>query len=153
MEILMKSGIRIFENDTKILAVTLSDILEEIWFGNDLNWIITFLDGIPNRDQAKFLMEYQEKINESENGLQIEWKDLTELSKKYFQIYETRILGATELRNLRRYSFDEEEESFENCDIVIILIDCAWWEVYAQDQSLIDKLQSKFAKTELIVEE
>ncbi len=146
-------GIRILDDVGGVLKVTLTDILEEIWYGSNLSWLITFLDGMPNPEQGEFLTKYEDLINKSENGVSIKWNELVALSSKYFQIYETRILGAVDPTFLQRFDYEDEEEMIEKCDIVIFLSDCTYWEVYAKDQNLIDKLKSKFKRFEMLENE
>jgi hypothetical protein len=141
-------GIRISDSKDNVLFVKLSDILEEIPYGFSLCWSILFLDGTPNQGEGRFLSEYQNRINKSENGLRIDWKDLKSLSKKYFQMFETTILGCRDANLLHR--FDDEKEMYHTCDIVIDLIDCAFWEVYSKDSVIIDNLNRKFKEIEIL---
>ena len=141
-------GIRISDGKGNILEPTLLDILEEISDGNSLSWSILFLDGTPSPGQGHFLTEYETKINNSQDGLPIKWEELITLSSKFFQMFETIILGCKDSSLLRRY--EKEEEMYTTCDIVIDLIDCAFWEVYSKDQYLLKKLQDKFQETEIL---
>jgi hypothetical protein len=141
-------GIRISDGNGNILSPALSDILKEVTDGNSFYWSILFLDGTPNLGQGHFLTEYERKINNSENGLQINWEELNELSGKFFQMFETIILGCKDLKLLRRY--EQEKEMYTTCDIVIDLIDCAFWEIYSKNESFINKLKEKFKEVEVI---
>lgn len=141
-------GLQIFDAENNYLAITLSDILNEIDGGDEFYWLITFLDGMPNKEKAELVMQYQTEINESDNGHYLDWNELKKLSEKYFQRYEIEVLGCSDKDLLRKYKNDEE--MIKNCNIVIIEIDCTCWEVYAKDQNLIEKLKFKFKKTEII---
>jgi hypothetical protein len=141
-------GIRISDGKGSMLGPTLSDLLEEITNGDSFYWSILFLDGTPNPGQGHLLTEYESEINNSENGVPIRWEELARLSSRFFQMFETTILGCKDTKLLRRY--EKEEEMYVTCDIVIDLIDCAFWEVYSKDPNLIDKLQEKFKEIELI---
>lgn len=140
-------GIRISDWRENIL-LPLSDILEEITSGDSFYWSILFLDGTPNPGQGHFLNQYESIINNSENGIPIKWEELTTLSGKFFQMFETIILGCRDTKLLRRYA--KEKEMYITCDIVIDLIDCAFWEVYSKDQNLLTKLQKKFQEVEIL---
>jgi hypothetical protein len=149
MELLMKTkGIRISDGKGNILAPRLSNILEEITDGDPFFWSIIFLDGTPTPGQGHFLCEYQKKINNSENGIPIKLEELFMLSNQFFQMFEITILGCSDAKLLRRY--ETEKEMYITCDIVIDLIDCAFWEVYAKDLKLLNKLQKKFREIELL---
>ena len=137
-------GIRI----TEVLSVKLSDILKEVPNGNFFFWSILFLDGIPNPGRGEFLAEYKKQINKSENGLRIDWEDLLSLSSQFYQIFEVIVLGSSDVNLLHRYK--NEQEMYTTCDIVIDLMDCAFWEIYAKEKNIILRLKKKFPKSELL---
>ena len=111
-----------------VLSPTLSDILKEFDNGVSFYWTILILDGTPSPGEGRLIMEYGRKINNSENGIPISWEDLIALSDKFYQMFETTILGSKDTKLLRRY--ENEKEMYTTCDIVIDLIDCTFWEVY-----------------------
>jgi hypothetical protein len=141
-------GIRISDGRGNVLSPTLSDILEEINEGISFNWCILFLDGTPNPGQGKFLIEYEKKINDSENGLFLSLKELKTLSGKFFQMFETIVLGSYNIDLLHRYK--EDKDMYTTCDVVIELIDCAFWEVYVKDIKVIERLKERFKEIELL---
>lgn len=140
-------AIRIFEGRGDILSPTLSDILKEIDQPFIFNWNILFLDGTPNPGYGEFLTDYKKKINNSENGILVSWGELKNLSEKFFQMYETIILGSKNAALLHRYK--EEKEMYKTCDIVLELIDCAFWEVYVKDIKIIERFKKNFKDIEL----
>lgn len=142
------NGIRILDGNNDVLEATLADILQELPNGNSYNWLILFLDGTPRPGQGHYLTDYEKKINQSENGLLINWKDLIKLSDKFSQMFEAIILGCKNIKHLRRY--EKEEEMYQTCDIVLDLIDCAFWEVYSKDRTFLDKLKEKFREIEVL---
>lgn len=145
----MKSyGIRISDGKGEVLSPTLYDILKEIKEGDSYYWSILFLDGTPTPGQGPFLAIYKKEINDSEHGVLISWDDLCRLSNIFFQMFEVIVLGSKDATSLHRYV--NEEEMQNTCDIVIYLIDCAFWEVYSKNQELIDTLKKKFKETEYL---
>jgi hypothetical protein len=142
------NGIRILDGEDNVLRVKLSDILEEISNENSICWSLLFLDGTPAPGHGKFLSEYENRINNSEHGLRTSWEDLKAITPKFFQMFEITILGCKNANLLRRYS--TEEEMYKTCDIVIELIDCAFWEVHSKDQALIERLRQKFNEVKLL---
>jgi hypothetical protein len=147
MELLMRtSGIRISDERGNVLGPTLADILEEITDRDSFYWSILFLDGTPSPGQGHFIAEFKSRIKISENGLLIKYEELVELSSKFHQMFETTVLGCRDEKSLRRYA--TEKEMYRTCDIVIDLIDCAFWEVYSKDEQLINKLAIKFKEVE-----
>ena|ERR1700722_3926879 len=141
-------GIRIFDKKKEKALIGLSEILEIIKNGAAFNWSILFLDGMPNREYAKEIVVYEREINSSLNGKIIDWENLKLLNARFFQIYETIILGCKDTKLLHRY--EDENEMYRICDIVIELIDCAFWEVYSKDKNLIQTIKHQFNEVELI---
>ncbi len=141
-------SIRISDSKNNTLDVELSDILEEIYDSANLNWSILFLDGTPNPGQGKFLAEYIKKINRSENGLCLSFEELKNLSDKFSQIFETIVIGAYNGNLLHRYQ--QEKDMRATCDVVIELIDCAFWEIHVKDVKVIERIKDKFKEIELI---
>ncbi len=141
-------GIRIFEDKNQFLSIKLSDILKEISERESFFWVILFLDGTPVQNQRKNLIEYMNQINKSSEGASIKWKELFLLSDQFDQMFETIILGCKNINLLHRYK--NEKQMYKSCDIVIELIDCAFWEIYTRDKNIIQKIKVRFSKTELI---
>lgn len=149
MELQMKTyGIRISDGRGNVLSPTLGDILNEINEGISFNWCVLFLDGTPNLGQGKFLIDYEKKINDSENGLILSFEELKNISSKFFQMFETIVLGSHNVNFLHRYQ--EEKDMYTTCDIVIELIDCAFWEVYVKDIRVIERLKKRLKEVELL---
>lgn len=149
MTVLMKTtGIRILDSKDHILNVTLGDILQEVKRNNAYLWSLLFLDGISSKNEGNRLKQFENEINSSENGVLIDWKELTHLSDRFYQMYETILLGSKDPQLLRRYQ--TEAQMYQSCDIVIELIDCAFWEVHSKDSEFINRLKRKFKETENI---
>ena len=141
-------GIRISDGKGDVLSPTLSDILEEVNEGTSFNWCILFLDGTPNPGQGEFLMKYGKEINHSQNGVFLSLEELKNLSSKFFQMFETIVLRSYNVNLLHRYK--EEKNMYITCDVVIELIDCAFWEVYVKDVKVIERLKKRFNEIELL---
>lgn len=139
-------GIRISDSKNDVLNVKIRDILQEIQNGDALNWCILFLDGTPNKGEGVFINQYKNKINKFEDGLQLAWEEIFVVTEKFVQIFEITILGCKAKKNLHHYESDQEMH--QSCDIVIELIDCAFWQVFSRNPELIKKLKGKFKKTE-----
>ncbi len=141
-------GIRISDSKDNVLNVKISDILKLIKKGNDLSWCILFLDGIPNPKNANTINSYKNKINKSKEGLKLKWDDLNFIGDQLFQIYETIILGCKNKDFLHRY--DNDQLMYQSCDIVIELVDCAFWQIFSKNQHLIDRIKKRFKEVELL---
>ncbi|MFZ0564651.1 MAG: hypothetical protein WAM28_00415 [Chlamydiales bacterium] len=138
--------IRVRDYENGVSHIKLADILQEVFGGDALNWSILFLDGILNPRANISIQELEKKINKSERGLSVSWKDLLALSKNFSQIYEIVLLGCVNVNLLKRYA--SEEEMHKNCNIVIELVDCAFWEIYSKDNRVIKALKNKFRNIE-----
>jgi len=145
----MKNGIRIHDSKdvdkVSVVSPTLSSILDEIADGDDFCWAILFIDGVANPD---FVQEVAALRKRLPTELKVNWSDLKSIGEKFFQIYELTIIGSKDANRLRQY--DSDKDMYESCDVVIELIDCAFWEVFARDSDLIDRLSQKFKDTEII---
>jgi len=149
MELSMKTkGIRISDIKDNVLAVTISDIMREISDGLNMHWYVLFLDGMPKPEKGKLLNEYQNLVRQSKCGLPVNWNDLLKITDNYFQLYEAIILGIKNDSSL--VSFQNDREMRQVCDVVIELIDCAFWEIFSRDPILIEKLKKKFQKVEIL---
>ena len=58
------------------------------------------------------------------------------------------VIGSKDKDSLHRY--DNDQEMYESCDIVIEMVDSNFWEVFSKDPSLIARLKAKFKETELL---
>ena len=144
----MKSkGIRILDKKENIVCVELSDIFEEIQDGKEFNWSILYIDAIGHL-KGRSISDFEDEIIESDRGLFITWDELNQLSKKLREIYGIIVLGDANKKSLRRYQ--EDQEMYETCDVVIEIVDSAFWQVFSKDASLIDRLSKKFKEIEFL---
>lgn len=138
----MTYGIRILDKKNKVVSVELSDILDEIPNGDKFQWSILFLDCMGNLGEGKSVPVFQDQIRKSEGGFFLNWADLNTLSKKFEQIYDIDLVGCMNKDLIKRYETDEE--MYEACDIVIVMYDSCYWEVFTKDKSLIERCAKKF---------
>jgi len=141
-------GIRILDQRDHVISVNLRHILKEITNGKKLNWAILYIDVIlkPNSDIP--IVQLEKQINHSQNGYEINWKNLTQFAEKIHQEIDITIIGFKNKENMHRYK--EDREMYETCDIVIEIIDGGFWEVFSKDKDLILKLKEKFKDIELL---
>lgn len=135
-------GVRISDiKDGK--CISLNELLENISDETQFFWALLWLDVTPQKNEGKYLVELQKKINQSENGLVITFESLVEISKKIFQEIDLTIIACKMQENIQRYQKDRE--MYETCDIVIEMIDGGFWEVFSKNIKLIDRLAREFA--------
>ena len=58
------------------------------------------------------------------------------------------LIGCKNETLLHRY--DEDQDMYETCDIVIEMFDSNFWEVFSKDESLIDRLAKKFKEIKFL---
>ena len=145
----MKSqGIRIFDRKNKFGRIEFTEILMEIKNGDLFYWSSLFLEVIGSLGEGISVPLFANNIRESTNGLIIDWKDLNALANKFEELINIKLLGSKNKNLLKRY--DDDQEMYESCDIVIELIDSAFWEVFSNDQHYIKRLAEKFKQTEFL---
>ena len=141
-------GIRILDKKNRIVNVELSDIFEEIYDGDLLNWSILHLYTTGHLGEGRSIPEFEGQIAAAENGVFITWIDLNILSNKLWDIMDITLIGCKEKNLLRRFPTDQE--MYEKCDIVIEKIDSSYWEVFSKDQDLIKRLAAKFKEIKFL---
>jgi len=144
----MKSkGIRILDQKED-KCISFCEILNYIKNGKQFYWSVLWLDVTPMKDEGKYIIQLEKKINKSEKGLLLSFDLLKEVSLKFFQEIEMIVIASKEKQNLHRYKNDIE--MYTTCEIVIEMIDGGFWEVFSKDKDLIFKLKEKFKDIELL---
>ncbi len=140
-------GIRIQDlTESGYVAVELPDILKEVQNGDSFHWSILCLEASGNLGEGKSIVEFENEISDSKNGLFISWDDLNILSKKFHQIIDMVLIGCKNEISLQRYKTDQE--MYEACDIVIDMFDSSYWKIFSKDEKFIDRLAAKFKDVE-----
>ena len=106
------------------------------------------MDVIGKLGNHKSVLVLQKQILEAEKGLLISWKDLFDMATKFEQVIGITIIGGRDLKEIQRY--EDDEEMFETCDVVIQMVDSCSWEVFSKDSEFINRLKSKFKDTNLL---
>ena len=130
------------------MSPQLSDILQEISNGASLYWSILYLDTTGDLGEGKSIPVFQDQIYASEKGIFISWKELNALSQKFWDLMDITLIAVKDISFLHRYN--DDKEMFENCDIVIKMIDSSYWIVFSKDEQLIIRLTSKFKEIEVL---
>ncbi|MGE5196633.1 MAG: hypothetical protein ACM3JI_04825 [Anaerolineae bacterium] len=144
----MTKGIRILDKKARIVTVELSDILEEINNGDQFEWSLFYLQATGDLGKGKSIPEFEQQIIGSEKGFFITWKELNNLSQKFWDLMDITVIGCKDKNLLRRYKNDQE--MYKTCDIVIEMIDSGYWEVFSKDEQLINRLAEKFKEIKFL---
>ena len=135
-------GIRISDSIDNGISVSLFDILSEVLNGNIYQWSILFLDAGGNLGENVSIVDFCEEIRISEKGLIVSWDSLNSLVKNFSWINDIVLIGCTDEARIKKYKSDRE--MYESCDIVIVMFDSSYWEVFSKDHKFISRLSSKF---------
>jgi len=144
----MTKGIRIFDKKNEFERFSLSDFLKEIHNGQLLHWSILFLDVFGSLGEEISVPVFEQHIIKSEKGFFITWNDLNELANKIDQLIAIILIGCRDKNLLER--FEDSQEMYETCNIVIEMVDSYFWEVFSKDHNLIDRLAAKFKDIEFL---
>jgi hypothetical protein len=140
-------GIRIYIADNGEKDVLFPDILEEVRGGEALHWSIQFLDGWRKVGDGKIYV-CDAQINNSEKGLLVDWKELKAFTADLFDLEEVGVIRCKNEASILRYKNDRV--MFESCDVSMVVVDFAYWEVFAFDVSFITRLVDKFKRSVLL---
>jgi len=137
----MKSrySIKINGNNREILSVTLQDILTKIENGQNLKWALLSIYAIGDLGHNKSMLNFEEDINKSKNGVLFNWDELKALSTKFEQVIEIVLIGSQLTSTLKRYQ--DDVEMFSACDYTIELIDSSYWIVHALERESLEQLK------------
>lgn len=131
-----------------IACVGLSKILEAIPQKEDYYWSIISSDVTPVPESAKDIIEIEKKIDQSKIGIQVSLEELISFAKKIYQEIDLSIVGYEDKSALIQY--ENYEDIYEICDLIIEMIDCGFWIVRAKDIRIIDCLAEKFDEIEVV---
>ena len=145
----MTHAIEINDSSKNVLTVTLTDLLEKIASsGCRLNWTILYVYATGNLGNEKSMLNFEDEVNNSKDGMLISWQELILLAPKFDQIYDILIIGCDDLRALKKY--DDEKEMYEKCDLVLDLFDSSYWQIFAKNEIVIDTIKNSFNDTKMI---
>lgn len=144
----MAHMIEINDSHDGLLTVTLPMLLHQIGlYGANLNWSILYLSATGDLGEDKSIVDLEDNISSSPNGFCLEWQELNELADRFDQIFDILIVGSVSESSIQKYTDDEDLHL--NYPVVLDLFDGAYWRVYSEDESLIEKLADKFTDVKL----
>ncbi len=137
----MDKILRITGGNEDVLDISLADFLKTIKIGNEYLWSILWLRGV-SFEGKKSAIEVEEEIDSSENGLIETWDELLEMSLNFSQIIEIIIIGDKNNSVLKKYS--KNIEMYNNCEVVIELVDSSYWLFYSKNKELMELVKRNF---------
>lgn len=116
--------------------------------GNSFYWSILYLYATGNLINEQSIPDFEKKIKESEKGFLLTWKELSDFLNKLWDLIDITIIACKDKDIIKRY--DNDQEMYEKCDIVIEMIDSGYWEIFSKDLKTINQLNKKFKETEIL---
>jgi hypothetical protein len=144
----MKSkGIEI--SDAKgTVCIDFSEIISELSGGDTYYWSILFLWSIAKETSQVVFPCFQSGIFRFSRGLFVIWEDINMLARDSEQIIDLILIGSKDQNLLQRY--EDDQEMFETCDIVLELVDGGFWIIFSKDEQFISRLANKFKEIKFL---
>lgn len=142
----MKYFIEIFGNSSDILSIRLKDILNCFRNKEDYYWSLLWIDGVITKDNIKKILNFssvidlENSINKSKNGLRISIDNLSEIDTSTYQILNLLLIADSNVENLRR--FESDDDMYNECSIVIELVDGNYWEICTNNNDFKKKIET-----------
>ena len=133
----MKKEIIIQGNNDRILSISLLTVLEKVVKLSNCSWKILWLEG-KGRLKEDNMIDFENRINNSNNGYLVSFLELLNFAKSIDQIIEIVLIGDKDIDSLRRYKTDKEMRV--SCDYCIELIDSTYWKISSIDYEFIENL-------------
>jgi len=137
---------KIFDAGNGAAIPSLLDILSGLE-GDSLKWSLLSLWATGDLGEGKSIPDLENTIAESPRGILLSFDELKKLSGCFDQVMDTLIIGCSSLENIARY--DNEQEMFAACDVVIEMDDSTSWIIHSHDRKLIEQITSKFKNSEI----
>jgi len=123
-------------NNDDILSINLNDILYKIENIEEYFWKLIWIEGVSYQID---ILDFENKVNKSSDGLLIDSEKLLEISNSFYQLLELVLIGDENKDNLCK--LEDDEKMKENCDFFIELIDGAYWEITSKKSNFIKSIQ------------
>ncbi len=142
--------VRIDGNDSKVLSVSLQDILKVLDDGHQLHWSILWIYAIGHLENNKNMLDFENEVNTSNKGMFLTWEELNKLSDDFEQLLEIILIGVNDVKDLKRY--ESNESMYSICKYTIELIDSSYWEIHSLNITALQKMQDRLPGVKFIKE-
>ncbi|MEM7052918.1 MAG: hypothetical protein AAF446_00075 [Pseudomonadota bacterium] len=99
--------------------------------------------------EGKSIPDFENTIAKLPRGLMLSFEESTKLANCFDQAMETLIIGCSSSEKILRY--DDDQEMFSACDVVIKMDDCARWIIHTHDRKMIEQITSKFENSVITI--
>jgi hypothetical protein len=142
-------AVKIDGDESLILSVTLRDILTCVQNGQDNKWSILYLEATGDLG-TKSILDFEEEIKSSKNGVELKWIELLEIAGAFHQIIEILLIGDKDASLLRRYK--DDKEMYATCSYTLELVDSSYWIVHSNNDDFLERVKSTLSGAEYIFE-
>jgi hypothetical protein len=147
----MPSIIEIRDRDERgFLDVDLNQVLSHLRKeGPSLSWSILYLYAVGDLGEGFGMLDLEEKIQASPEGVTLQWETIFDLSHKFRDIYDLILVGYHDPHIPKLGPEDSRSNLYENCEIVVERDDSSLWRIFARDNDVVDRLRNSFPDAEL----
>jgi hypothetical protein len=118
--------------------------------GPSLSWSILDLYAVGDLGEGFGMLDLEEKIQASPEGVALPWEIIFDLSHKFRDIYDLVLVGYHDPYVPKLGPDNPMSHLYENCEIVIERFDSTYWRIFARDDDVVDKLKKSFTDTEIV---
>ncbi|WP_342330265.1 hypothetical protein [Pedobacter sp. FW305-3-2-15-E-R2A2] len=144
----MTRSIKINGDDSSILSVSLTDILNCLEDGEKIEWGMLWLEAVGELDGERSIVDLEQEINKSEKATMMTWKELIELSSQIIQGINLLIIGDRLRVKIKKYLTDKE--MYSGCDYTIELIDSSYWIIHSKNETFLENVFKELKGVEYI---
>ncbi len=129
----------------RVLRQDLKEVIQAIPADlSKLTWAVLAIEAVGDITPIGMTMkEFMRKVSESPRGVRFSLGDLAILSNLIHQTYEIVLVGCKDPSDIP--VMGPKVDMSASCEVVIELIDCAFWEITARKKSIIDHLRFKLS--------
>jgi hypothetical protein len=111
--------------------------------GPNLVWSILDLEAVGDAEKLKTdLLEIERQIEESPDGLIVEWEDLLVLAESLVDVWNILIAASHDVPSIPRLEYGTT--NFERCEIAIEIFDSTWCRVYARNDAIVRRVKANY---------
>ena len=122
--------------------IHLHDVVEQINCGEDFFWAVLefYAENYPGDVQP--IAHHLTSNIHKEKIIRVPWKEVQVLAKGVGQFIDLVLIGSKDPKKLKPY--EDENEMFRECDLVIIMFDTTWWEISSKEPAQMNLFIEKF---------
>lgn len=144
----MNSGIMVKGSTPGLLSVSLKDILSCVEEPKDITWVILWFTAtgklkLELTADAESMIDFENKINQSENGLEVNWRSLESIANQVDQVIEFLLIGSDDSASLIRYKDDDTMHS--TCEYSLELVDSSYWILYSKNLKFLTNVRNNLS--------